>query len=130
MKQIEIDGTKYDIDCNALVYIEYNKKFKRGIFQDIEILQKFTATQVLLADRYKKENPNITDAQLEILLAKEMMQNIDEYIEASTRLAYILIYTANNKIPEYEEWLKGIKKLRTNDKWIVEVTEFAVDHFC
>ena len=130
MKQIEIDGTKYDIDCNALTYIDYNKKFKRGIFQDIDILQKFTTAQVLLANKYKNENPNLTDAQLEILLAKDMMQNIDEYIEASTRLAYILIYTANNNILEYEEWLKGIKKLKTNDKWIVEVTEFAVDHFC
>ena len=130
MKQIEIDGSKYEIDCNALTYIEYKKKFKRGIFQDIDILQKFTTTQVLLADSYKKKNPNLTDAQLDILLAKDMMQNIDEYIEASTRLAYILIYTANNNIPEYEEWLKGIKKIKTNDKWIVEVTEFAVDCFC
>ena len=49
---------------------------------------------------------------------------------ASTRLAYILIYEANNNIPEYKEWLKSIKNLRTNDSWIVEVTEFAVDHFC
>lgn len=130
MKQIDIDGTKYDIDCNALTYIDYNKKFKRGIFQDIDILQKFATTQVLLANKYKESNPNLSDAQLEIILAKHMMQNIDEYIEASTRLAYILIYTANNNIPEYEEWLKSIKKLKTNDKWIVEVTEFAVDHFC
>lgn len=130
MKRIEINGISYDIDCNALTYIDYRKKFNRGIFQDIDILQKFTTTQVLLANKYKKENPTLTDAQIEILLSKDMLQNLDEYIEASTRLAYSLIYTADNKIGSYEDWLKNIKQIKTNDKWIVEVTEFAVDNFC
>ena len=130
MKKIEINGISYDIDCNALTYIDYRKKFNKGIFQDIDILQKFTTTQVLLSNKYKKENPTLTDAQIEILLSKDMLQNLDEYIEASTRLAYSLIYTADDKIGSYEDWLKNIKQIKTNDKWIVEVTEFAVDHFC
>lgn len=130
MKKIEINGISYDIDCNAFTYIDYRKKFNRGIFQDIDILQRFTTTQVLLANKYKKENPTLTDAQIEILLSKDMLQNLDEYIEASTRLAYSLIYTADNKIGSYEDWLKNIKQIKTNDKWIVEVTEFAVDNFC
>lgn len=130
MKKIEINGISYDIDCNAFTYIDYRKKFNRGIFQDIDILQRFTTTQVLLANKYKKENPTLTDAQIEILLSKDMLQNLDEYIEASTRLAYSLIYTADDKIGSYENWLKNIKQIKTNDKWIVEVTEFAVDNFC
>lgn len=130
MKKIEINGISYDIDCNALTYIDYRKKFNKGIFQDIDILQKFTTTQVLLSNKYKKENPTLTDAQIEILLSKDMLQNLDEYIEASTRLAYSLIYTADDKIGSYEDWLKNIKQIKTNDKWIVEVTEFAVDNFC
>lgn len=130
MKRIEINGISYDIDCNAFTYIDYRKKFNKGIFQDIDILQRFTTTQVLLANKYKKENPNLTDAQIEILLSKDMLQNLDEYIEASTRLAYSLIYTADDKIGSYEDWLKNIKQIKTNDKWIVEVTEFAVDNFC
>ena len=130
MKKIEINGISYDIDCNAFTYIDYRKKFNRGIFQDIDILQRFTTTQVLLVNKYKKENPTLTDAQIEILLSKDMLQNLDEYIEASTRLAYSLIYTADNKIGSYEDWLKNIKQIKTNDKWIVEVTEFAVDNFC
>lgn len=130
MKKIEINGISYDIDCNAFTYIDYRKKFNRGIFQDIDILQRFTTTQVLLANKYKKENPTLTDAQIEILLSKDMLQNLDEYIEASTRLAYSLIYTADDKIGSYEDWLKEIKQIKTNDKWIVEVTEFAVDNFC
>lgn len=130
MKKIEINGISYDIDCNAFTYIDYRKKFNRGIFQDIDILQRFTTTQVLLANKYKKENPTLTDAQIEILLSKDMLQNLDEYIEASTRLAYSLIYTADDKIGSYEDWLKNIKQIKTNDKWIVEVTEFAVNNFC
>lgn len=130
MKKIEINGISYDIDCNAFTYIDYRKKFNRGIFQDIDILRSFTTTQVLLANKYKKENPTLTDAQIEILLSKDMLQNLDEYIEASTRLAYSLIYTADDKIGSYEDWLKNIKQIKTNDKWIVEVTEFAVDNFC
>ena len=75
MKKIEINGISYDIDCNAFTYIDYRKKFNRGIFQDIDILQRFTTTQVLLANKYKKENPTLTDAQIEILLSKDMLQN-------------------------------------------------------
>lgn len=130
MKQIEIDGRKYNIDCNALTYIDFRKKFNRGIFEDIKILQNFTVKQVVLANTLKSKNPNITEAELISNLSKTMLDDIDEYVEASTRIAYILIYTADNTISEYEEWLKGIKQLKTNDKWIVEVTEFAVDCFC
>lgn len=130
MKQIEIDGKKYNIDCNALTYIGFRKKFNRGIFEDIKILQRFTIKQLILANTLKNENPKITEDEITSNLSNVMLDDIDEFVEASTRVAYILIYTADNNIPEYEEWLKEIKRLRTNDKWIVEVTEFAVDCFC
>lgn len=59
-----------------------------------------------------------------------MTDDIDDYIEVVTRLAYICIYTADENICSYEEWLKSIDKINTNDEWIVEVTEFAVNCFC
>lgn len=130
MKQIEIDGKKYNIDCNALTYIDFRKKFNRGIFEDLKILENFTAKQVMLANNLKNKNKDITEPEIIASLSRIMLDDIDEYIEASTRIAYILIYTADNSILEYEEWLKGIKKISTNDKWIVEVTEFAVNCFC
>ena len=55
---------------------------------------------------------------------------LDDFIEAITEIAYICCYTANEKIGSYEEWLRGIPRINTNDDWIVEVTEFAVDCFC
>lgn len=130
MKQIEIDGNTYDIDCNALTYINFRKKFNRGIFEDLDVIQRFLAVQVLSADQLKKENPEISEAQITAQLSRIMRKDIDEYIEAVTRITYICCYTANENIGEYEDWLKGINRLKTTDKWIVEVTEFAVDCFC
>ena len=130
MKQIAIDGKNYDIDCNALTYITYRKKFNRGIFEDIDIIQKFLTMQVLQANQLKEENPKISESEMVKQLSNLMLKVIDEYVEAVTRIAYICCYTANEKTGEYEDWLKEIKRIKTNDKWIVEVTEFAVDCFC
>lgn len=130
MKKIEINGISYDIDYNALTYIEYRKKFNKGIFEDIATIQSFITMQVLIADKIKKENPDITETEITKELSKYMLKNIDEYIEAVTRITYIGIFATNEKVGTYEDWLKTIKKIKTNDKWIVEVTEFAVDCFC
>ena len=130
MKQIEIDGKTFDIDCNALTYINYRKKFNRGIFEDIDIIQRFVTMQVLQANQLKEENPEIDKEKMVKQLSNLMLKVLDEYIEAVTRIAYICCFTANEKIGDYEDWLKGIKRINTNDKWIVEVTEFAVDCFC
>lgn len=130
MKQIEIDGKTYDIDCNALTYINYRKKFNRGIFEDIDIIQRFVTMQVLQANQLKEENPEIDKEKMVEQLSNLMLKVLDEYIEAVTRIAYICCFTTNEKIGDYEDWLKGIKRINTNDKWIVEVTEFAVACFC
>ena len=130
MKQIEICGSKYDIDCNALTYVSYRKLFNRGIFDDIKILQAFLTKQVLLTENLKKENPDIDDEAIIASLSTLMLDDMDLFVEAATRIAYILIYTANRKISEYEVWLEGIPSLKTNDEWIAEVTEYAVNCFC
>ena len=130
MRKITIDKKEYPIDCNALTFINYRKKFNRGIFEDIEIIENFLTVQTVMANQLKKENPNITEAEITVKLSRLMLKTIDNYIEAVTRIAYICCYTANEKIGEYEEWLRDIKRIKTTDDWIVEVTEFAVDCFC
>ena len=130
MKTITICDKEFEIDCNALTYIQYRKVFNRGIFEDIQVIENFVVTQTLFADRLKKDNPKLSDDEVVKELSRTMLLNIDEYIEAVTRIAYICIYTANEKIGSYEDWLKDIKRINTNDEWIVEVTEFAVDCFC
>lgn len=130
MKKIAICGIKYEIDCNALTYIKYREMFKRGIFDDIKILKTFLAKQVIIAEQLKQENPKLDDNSIIDSLSTLMLDDIDLFVEAATRIAYIMIYTANKKVEEYEEWLKNIPTLKTNDEWIAEVTEFAVNCFC
>lgn len=130
MKTITIYDKIFDIDCNALTYIQYRKMFNKGIFEDIETIENFVSLQVILSDKIKKENPNISEVELTKQLSRAMLSSIDNYIEAVTRIAYICIYTANKNVGSYEKWLTEIKRINTTDKWIVEVTEFAVDCFC
>lgn len=130
MKQIVIEGKSYDIDCNGLTYILHKKIFNRGIMQDIHVLQNYIITQTIKAKELKQKFKELTDEQVDEQVATFMNEYIDEFIEAITRIAYTLMYTANDKIESYEEFLKNIKHFKINDNWIVEVTEFAVDCFC
>lgn len=130
MRTITICGKEHEIDCNALTYVKYREKFKRGIFDDIKILQNFLNKQVMLANELKKENPDLDDTLIISSLSSLMLDDMDLFAVAATRIAYIMIYTANEKVEEYEEWLRNIPSLKTNDEWIAEVTEFAVTCFC
>lgn len=131
MKKINICGKEYPIDCNAFTYIEYRKKFKdNGIFDDFKTIKDFTTMQVMLTAKLKEKNPNITTAAIIKEVSNEMLEYMDEYIGAVTRVGYICCYTANSNIGEYDNWIKSIKRINTNDMWIVEVTELAVDCFC
>lgn len=130
MKQIAIDGNKYDIECNALTYILHKKLFNRGIMQDIHVLQNYILTQTVKANEIKTKLPKLSEAEINNQVANFMNEYIDDFIEAITRIAYTLMYTANEKLVGYEEFLRSIKNFKIDDDWIVEVTEFAVDCFC
>lgn len=131
MKTITICDKEYPIDCNAFTYVMYKKKFKTGIFEDIQKIQIFTTIQSINQEKIKKENPDITEEELEEKLGQLMIKNgIDEFVVAITQITWILLHSANENIEEYDKWLKSIKKFSVNDKWIVEVTKFVVSCFC
>ena len=130
MKTIEICGKKYPVTCNCLVYAKYREFFNTDIFTDINILQAFETNQVLLTKKLKEENPEVEDATIIASLSGLMIDDMGLFMEASTRIAYIMIYMADKKIEEYEKWLESIPNMKTNDEWIVEVTELAVSCFC
>ena len=71
-----------------------------------------------------------TDEEIEKQVNSEMMTNLDDFIDVIEKIAYILIYTADNKIGSFENWLKSIEKIDLSESWIAEVTEFAVSSFC
>lgn len=130
MKQIKIDGNTYDADCNALTYVLHKRIFNRGIMQDIRIIQNYLITQTIEANKLKNQFPELSDSELDDRVSRFMNNYIDEFIEAITRIAYTLIYTANDKIANYDDFLRNIKNFKIDDDWIVEVTELAVNCFC
>ena len=130
MKQIVIEGNNYDIDCNALTFILHKRIFNKGIMEDVHVLQNYIIIQTIKSNELKQKFTELTEEQIDNRVAKFMNEYIDDFIEAITRIAYTLIYTANDKIKSYDEFLRSIKKLKIDDDWIVEVTELAVDCFC
>lgn len=130
MKQIVIDGKEYIIECNALTHILHRRLFNKGIMQDIRIMQNYLITQTIETNKLKENFPELKESEIDNQIANFMNNYIDEFIEAVTRITYTLIYTANNKILNYDNFLRDIKKFKIDDDWIVEVTEFAVNCFC
>lgn len=128
MKTIKICDKEYDIDCNALTFLQFKKVFGVGIFKDIQTLKNFFAKQAEKIVALKEKGLNEVD--IEKVLNEELLDYVDDFVEAITRIAYILIYTANSKFKSYEDFMKDIPKLSIDDDWIVEVTEFAVEKFC
>lgn len=128
MKTITICGKEYKIECNAFTRFQYKTVFGRGIFADIKVLSEFSEKQENLRKELKAKK--MSDEEIENEINKSMMENLDDFIDVIERIAYILIYTANNQVEGFEEWLKGITKLDLSEPWIEEVTEFAVSSFC
>lgn len=128
MKTITICGKKYDIDCNALTYVKYKSIFKTGILKDMQYIQNYLIKQAVIAKQLDEKK--ISEAEKLSQLSEIMINDTDEFVAKITQIAWILIYTANNKVESYEVWLSSITKFNVSDNWISEVTEFAVDCFC
>lgn len=129
MKTIVIDDKSYEIECNGLTYVKYNSFFKTGILKDMQFVQNYLIKQAVVAKQLEDEKLN--EAEKLSKLSDYMINDTDEFIDKITKITWILIYSANNKIESYEDWLAGIKNLNVNTAdWIAEVTEFAVNCFC
>lgn len=128
MKTITICGKKYDINCNALTYVKYKSIFKTGILKDMQFIQNYLIKQAVIAKQLDEKK--ISEAEKLSQLSEIMINDTDEFVAKITQIAWILIYTANNKVESYESWLSSITKFNVSDNWISEVTEFAVDCFC
>lgn len=128
MKTITICDKEYPIDCNALTYVKYKSIFKSGILKDMQFIQNYLIKQVVVAKQL--ENKEMSEAEKLNQISEYMINDTDEFVTKITQLAWILIYTADNKVADYENWLKSITNFKIDDDWIAEVAEFAVDCFC
>lgn len=128
MKTITICGKEYKLECNALTYVKFKTFFKKGIIEDIQILQEYLIKQAVITKQV--EGKDISESEKVSIVSNYMNKFVDDFVIAITRIAWILIYTANRDIEDYEKWLEGISSFKIDDDWIVEVAEFAVDFFC
>lgn len=129
MKEINIEGNLYNIACNAWTMIEYRRIFNKSILDDINLTRKVLATQVIATQMYKQDNPSATEVELETIAASATEAELEKFIEALLMLTWIFIYTANQDVKEYQEWLKDVKKINISSNWVSEVTELAVASF-
>lgn len=132
MKKIIIDKKEFEIDCNALTHVKYKSFFKTGILKDMDLIQNYIIKQTIISNQLNDEN--ITSEEKINKISEKMLDDsdgitTDEFIIKITQIAWILIYTANKKIENYESWLESIKHFSIEDDWIVEVAEFAVNCF-
>lgn len=128
MKTITICGKEYNIDCNALTYVKYKSIFKSGILKDMQYIENYLIKQTVVSKQL--EEKKISEAEKASKVSEYMINDTDEFVTKITQLAWILMYTADNKIESYESWLSSITKFNITDNWISEVAEFAVDCFC
>lgn len=128
MKKITICDKEYEVSSNAFTRFEYKKIFGRGIFADIQALNKFSIEQ----EKIKKEatDKGLSEEEIQKEINNYMMENLDEFLDVVEKIAYILIYSANKSVGSFEDWLKGIEKIDLSASWIGEVTELAVSSFC
>lgn len=127
-KTINICGKDYEVSCNAYTRFQYRKMFGVGVMQDMKILKDFSNKQ----NKIKKEleeDKKLSQKEIEEELSTRILEDVDDVIDVALRIAYILIYTENDKIESFEDWLKGIETIDLSSPWIQEVTEFAVNSF-
>lgn len=128
MKEIEIDGQKFEIKCTAYTRFQYKKIFGVGIFEDINRLNYFNS--ISEKERAKLESEGKTKEEIEESINNILLDKLDEFLDAIERIAYIEILTANPSLGSFEKWLSGITQINLSDPWIAEVTEYAVNSFC
>lgn len=128
MKTITICGKEFEIDCNALTYVKYKSIFKTGILKDMQFIQNYLIKQVVVSNQL--EDKKMSEVEKLNQVSEYMIDDTDEFVTKITQLAWILIYTADNKVADYEDWLKSITNFKIDDDWIAEVAEFAVNCFC
>ena len=128
MKTITICDKKCKLECNALTYVKYKSFFGKGIIEDIQVLQNYLINQTVITNQVAEQD--ISEAEKLTIVSNYMNKYVDDFIIVITRIAWILMYTADKNIQEYDKWLENISTFKIDDDWIVEVAEFAVSCFC
>lgn len=126
--EIEINNVKYQVKSNALTKFHYKKLFGVGIFKDISVLNSINTK----SEKIRKElkGTDLTDEEIEIEVNNQLMGESDAIIDVALKMAYVLIYTANNQFMSFEQWLGTIDKVDLKETWVSEVITTISNTFC
>lgn len=128
---MKINGKEYKVDSSAYTAILYKSKFGTGIFSDLKKVQEVGLKQQEAMDKLKKENPKLTEEEINEKSSLAIMDSLDDFIYVIEKMAYILIVSADSsQVGSFEDFLKSIPKVKLDDQWIVEVTNKMVSSFC
>lgn len=106
--KIKIKDKNYIGQCNALSYIYYKKVFKVNIVEDLEELRK---------------------KLINIAKGKSNEHDVINFYEILLRLIYILIYTKDQDIDDFEEWSAGIRIKDLTENLIDKTIEIFLESF-
>ena len=106
--KIRIKDKNYIGQCNSLSYIFYKRVFKNNIFEDLECMRKALVN-------ISSDNAN--------------EQDIVSFYTIVTRLIYILIYTKNQDVEDYDEWIESIETQDLQDDLTNKVIELFLEEF-
>lgn len=129
MKTIIIGKKKYNISCHASCYREYADFFDRNIMEDLQKVSEFATHQLELAIKYSQENSNLSENDIQRLIFKETLSDLDDYVDGITKLCWICIHDNNPNIESYENWYKSLERLSLSDDWMLEVLALCADCF-
>lgn len=128
MKEIVINNKTYEIKSNALTKFHYKKIFGVGIFKDISILNAINTK----SEKIRKElkDSGLSEEEIEIEVNTQLIEESDAIIDVALKMAYILIYTANNQFMSFEDWLNTLDKVDLKENWVSEVINTISSTFC
>ena len=127
MKKITISGKEHKINCTAWTFVKYKELFGVEILSDIDILNNYLINQAYITEKVEQKK-NLTAQAKENAINGYMRKFVSDFISALTRITWSFIWTENEEIEDYENWLKHLN-IKLSDKWISEVTEYAVTCF-
>ena len=103
----------------------------REIINRVEFGTSRLKGRIEAINKLKKENPKLTEEEINEKSSLAIMDSLDDFIYIIEKMAYILIVSADSsQVGSFEDFLKGIPKVKLDDQWIVEVTNKMVSSFC
>lgn len=118
VKTIKIDGKEFNIKSSAYTVFAYKNMWGRDFFKDI----KSVSVKKAEIDKHKssKEEKNLT-----------WLEEMPNILNMLYNVFYTMAQEYDNKIPEYNEWLKSIPSLYSDDgkTWMEDVLVVATAPF-